>query len=57
MVVSLFCGHSSWNKINFVSRGHLPASKPKAVQEKKKQNKKPTNQPNKAKTEKNQAVL
>lgn len=34
-VISLFCGHSSWNKINFVSRGHFPASNPKAVQENK----------------------
>lgn len=32
-VISLFCGHSSWNKINFVSRGRFPASKPKVVQE------------------------
>lgn len=32
-VISLFCRHSSWNKISFVSRGHFPASKPKALQE------------------------
>lgn len=32
-VISLFCRHSSWNKISFVSRGHFAASKPKAMQE------------------------